>query len=357
MSDVILFLTSPSTPQREQLSLNNLERLKLLGRDIIVLSTSPNISQKYYDLATMVVFDFYKGKISKDVYKKANEYSVPYVKPYGSFFYMFTMPNFTIYTNSHFLSVFRNTKNLIHLAKALHYENFLFVEDDHYFSDQGLNKLNEYFAKLNNESLNAIYFTNIWDINTKTSVIHPHFWFGNCNYFIESIVSKLPENYDEIESQFPTSCDYETFMYNVFYETTHNKHNVYLESIRNRGFESIFGSDTITNQVYSHLNISDDSRITILSYNKPNLYKLLLNFRVFKADGINESPTYVKVFKNDELMTGVKLSLKENVNTIDLNLNLDEQPTIKVTFDDVIVKEFKNLTKDNVIKNGKWDDV
>ena len=77
MHDVILFLTSPSTPEREKLSFNNLERLKLLGKDIIVLSTSPNISEKYYDLAKLVIFDFYNGKIDKNLYKKANEYPIP----------------------------------------------------------------------------------------------------------------------------------------------------------------------------------------------------------------------------------------------------------------------------------------
>lgn len=356
MNDVILFLTSPSTPKREELSLNNLKRLKLLGKDIIVLSTIPNISQEFNDLATLVVYDFYNGKIDKNLYKKANEYAIPYAKPYGSFFYLFTLPTFTIYTNSHFLSVFRNTKNLIHLAHALHYKNFLFVEDDHYFSDQGLNKLNEYFLKINNESLNAIYFTNIWNINTKTNVMHPHFWFGNCEYFIESIVNRLPENRDELESQFPVSCDYETLMYFIFYEYTHNKHNIYMESVRDRGFQSIFGTDTIINQVYSHHNISDDSRITILQHTNPNLYKLILNYRVFLTDGISESTTNVKVFKNNVLIANNDFLLKDNVNTIDLDLNLDEQPSIKVMFNDVVVKEFKNLTKDIIIKNGRWND-
>lgn len=357
MSDVILFLTSPSSPDREQLSLANLERLKLLGKDIIVLSTCPNISQRYYDLATLVVFDFYKGNVNKNLYKKANEYSVPYIKPYGSFFYRFTCPTYTIYTDTHFLSVLRNTKNMIQLAYALNYINFLFIEDDHYFSDQGLSKLNEYFLKLNTESLNAIYFTNVWDINTKTNVIHPHFWFGNCEYFLESIVNKLPETRDDLESNFPLSCDYETCIHDIFYQSTYNKQNVYMESIRNRGFESIFGSDTITNQIYSHLNVSDDSRITLLPYNKPNIYKLILNYRLFKAPGIKDEPTDVKVFKNDELISDVKLSLKENINVIDLFLNLDENLSIKIMYDNKVVKEFKNLTKDKVIKNGRWDDI
>ena len=357
MHDVILFLTSPSTPEREKLSFNNLERLKLLGKDIIVLSTSPNISEKYYDLAKLVIFDFYNGKIDKNLYKKANEYPIPAIRPHGSFFYRFTNPNVTIYTHTHFLSVFRNTKNLIKLAYSLNYKNFLFIEDDHYFSDQGLNKLNEYFSKLETESLNAIYFTNVWNTKIKGCVIHPHFWFGNCDYFFESILDKIPETKDDLESQFPISCDYETFMYYMFYQITHNKQNIYMESVRNRGFESIFGADTIINQIYSHNNISDDSRITILPHKKLNSYSLILNHRLFKFDVINEEPTNVKVLVNESVLYNNNLWLKENFNIIDLELNLDELPIIKVLFNNILIKEFKSLTKDNVAKNGSWDDV
>lgn len=354
MNDVILFLTSPSTPERQEMSLNNLKQLKKLNKDIIVLSTSPNINSEYYDIASLVVFDFFKGKIDKFLYKKSDEYFIPYLKPHGSYFYCFTNPNFKIYTDTNFLSVFRNTKNLIKLAYSLNYKHFFYVEDDHYFSDDGIVKLQEYFTRINDEEINALYFTNIWDTISTTDVIHPHFWFGNSEYFNESILHKLPENHDELESQFPISCDYETFLYNTLYKFTYNKQNVILESIRNRGFESLFGTDSKINQIFSHFNISDDSRINILSYKQPNLYKLILNFRKFD---MHDDFTYIKIFNNDSLICGVKLKLKETINTIDLNLDLSNSPTIKIMFDDKVVKEFKNLTLDNVIKNGKWEDV
>jgi hypothetical protein len=35
MSDVILFLTSPKTKEREQMSLENLRQLSKLGKDIV----------------------------------------------------------------------------------------------------------------------------------------------------------------------------------------------------------------------------------------------------------------------------------------------------------------------------------
>lgn len=354
MNDVILFLTSPSTPERELMSLTNLKQLKKLGNDIIVLSTIPNINPEYYDLATLVVFDFFKGKIFKELYKKANEYSVPFLKPHGAFYYGFNQPKFIIYTDTHFLSVYRNTKNLIKLAYSLNYKNFLYIEDDHYFSDYGLIKLKEYFTRINNEQLNGIYFTNTWDTLSVTDVMHSHFWFGNSAYFNESILNRIPENYDELESQFPMSCDYETFLYTNIYRYVHNKQNILIENIRGRSFEDIFGTETKINQIFSHFNIADDSRINILPYKEPNIYKLILNFKKFN---MTENFTYVKILRNDQLVCGVKLKLKEIISVIDLNLNLDDAPNIKVMFDNNVVKEFKGLTKDNVIKNGKWEDV
>jgi len=354
MNDVILFLTSPRTPERESMSLENLRQLAKLGKDIIVLSTVGNINEEYYKLAKMVVFDFFQAKIDKFFYKKANTYSIPYLKPYGAFYYSSSAPNYLIYTDTHFLSVYRNTKNLIKLAYALNYKNFFYVEDDHYFSDIGLDKINEYFLRIQHNSINALFFTNMWDGLVKSQVTHSYFWFGNSAYFNESILHKFPENYDELESQFPYTCDYETFLYNATYLYVHNKTNVVLESIKEGGFAAIFGSDSKINQIFSHYNISDDSRINILQYKQQNLYKLILNFKKFD---LPDELFHVKVYVNDELLVGVPIRLKESQHVIDLNLKLDDKPNIKIMFNSQVVKEFKSLTKDIVAKNGSWDDL
>jgi hypothetical protein len=81
---------------------------------------------------------------------------------------------------------------------------------------------------------------------------------------------------------------------------------------------------------------------------------LILNFKKFE---ISDNFIYVKVYVNDELLVGVPLKLKEAVNIIDLNLNLENKPNIKIVFNSDVVKEFKELTKDNVSKNGSWDDL
>jgi hypothetical protein len=250
--------------------------------------------------------------------------------------------------------VFRNTKNLIKLAYSLNYKNFFYVEDDHYFSETGLSKLNEYFTMVEKNCLNALYFTNVWEGVPKTTVTHPHFWFGYTTYFNESILHKFPENYDELESQFPYTCDYETFMYYTTYLSVYNKTSVHLESVKDRGFESLFGSDSKINQIFSHHNKSDDSRINILYHKNKNLYKLIMNYQKF--DKLDET-TYVSVFVNDELFIGLNLKLKQSLNILDLNLKLDKQINIKVMFNSEVVKEFKDLTKDSIENNGSWDDV
>jgi hypothetical protein len=81
---------------------------------------------------------------------------------------------------------------------------------------------------------------------------------------------------------------------------------------------------------------------------------LILNFKKFE---ITDDFIYVKVYINDELLVGIPLKLKESLNVIDLNLNLENKPNIKIVFNSDVVKEFKELTKDNVSKNGSWDDL
>ena len=353
MNDVILFLTSPRTKEREQMSLTNLRQLKKLGKDIIVLSTCSNIDPEYYDLATMVVFDFYNGIVSKGYYKKSDSYPIPYIKPTATFYYVVKSPPYKIYTNTHFLSVFGNTKNLIKLAYSLNYKNFLYVEDDHYFSDFGLTKMAEYFSELNNTNTDAIYFENTWDTEfNKCKVIHSYFWLGKSEYFNESILHKLPERIEDLECRFPYSGDYESFLYYVFYSYVHNKNNVKFESVKERGFSFLFGEDSKINQVYSYCNISDDSRLNILYANKPNFYKLILDYKDFYY--MDKEVFNIQVLINDVLHFGTDLRLKQTFNAFDLQLDLTKPTTIKVIYDSEIVKEFKNITHDDVLKNGVW---
>lgn len=352
MNDVILYLTSPSTQERENMSLTNLRQLKKLGKDIIVLSTSKNISLEYYELANMVIIDSYNGTIYKDYYKKSDSYPQPYVKATATFYYGRTIPYYKVYANTHFLSLYRNTKNLIKLAYSLNYENFLFVEDDHYFSDTGLNKLLGYFDDVNINKRDALYFSNTWDnFYNRSSVIHSYFWFGNSSYFNESILHKFPENNEELDCNHPYTGDYESFLYNVMYKTTHNKNNIKFESVKEGGFKSIFGEDSKINQVYSYMNISDVARINMLYDNTSNYYKLILNYTEF--DDLNDK-TNLQVFIDGILYFGINLVLKGQINIIDLQLNLEKPINMKVLFDSKLIKEFEDLTKEEVIKNGVW---
>ena len=354
MSDVILFLTSPKTKEREQMSLENLRQLSKLGKDIIILSTVPNINEEFFKLSKLVIFDFYNGMIDKGVYKKAKEYPIPYGGSYGSFFYCFycsNHPTYLIYTHTHFLSVFRNTKNLIKIALAFQYENFFYVEDDHYFSDDGINKLSEYFIRMNNENLNAIYFGNTWEGICTSSVIHSYFWFGNCMYFNESILDRIPETQEELESTHPDSIDYETFLYYVFYLQTHNKQNVYFENIKNHGFSAVFGKDTKLNIIYSHDSIISDSRSTLLYEQTSDRLVLFINLENLKVD---EDYITLEIHRNNTLFFWGKLSKSLKFYALNVDLKLNEKPDIRITFNSKLTKEYKSLTENDVRKNGQW---
>jgi len=351
MSEVILFLTSPKTKEREQMSLKNLRQLTKLGKDIIVLSTAGNINEEFFKLSKLVVFDFYDGKINKFVYKKSREYPVPCGGAFGSFFYSCSNPPYVIYTDTHFLSVFRNTKNLIKLALSLKYSNFFYVEDDHYFSDTGINKLSEYFTKMNAENLNAIYFGNTWTGMCTNPVIHSYFWFGNTLYFNESILDRIPETQEELESTYPDSIDYETYLYEVFYLNTYNISNIYFEDVKNGGFATIFGSDTNLNQIYSHNSIIDNSRSIFMFEKTTNILSFFINLQNLKFD---KDHIILEIHRNDILIFWGKLSTSHLFYALDFDLKLSEKPNIRITFNSILTKEYKSMSEDDVRKNGWW---
>lgn len=346
MNDVILYLTSPSNKIREENSLKNLKQLHKLNKDIIVLSTHKIYNPEFYNLAKLVVYDFYNVPFDKKFYKKALEYPTPYQSPYGSFYYIYSNYTYIIYVQSHFSSLCRNTKILIQLAKSFDYKNFFYVEDDHYFSDDGLKKIEEYFINLNNNELNAIYFSNVWD---NMNIIQSYFWFGNVSYFNESIISKMPSCYEDVSSQFPYTCSYESLLYYIFYETTFNKNKIQFEDVGKNSLISLFGTDSKLNQYYSYCNITDDSRISIV-YNKqingPTLLFFLNDLKMEKDINVIEIKSNNKTFHTFEY------HVKNPFYVYWLNININQTPDLQIYMNGKFLKEFINLNMETVKNNG-----
>lgn len=290
MKSVILFLTSAISLDRTELSLSNLKQLSKLNKDIIILTTNSHIDKRFYSYAKCVIIDENKNTFSRNLYRKMDTYAQ---SAYTAKSVLSTEVinncglQIKLYLETNYLNVFKNTKNLIRYAIAQDYDNFLYVEDDHYFSDEGIKMLGNYFDELNH--MNAIYFGNYWTHN----VLRSHFWFGNCRYFEESIVDNFPECMDDIDNKYPYFALYELFLYNVMYEWVYNKDRVKIVSFDENPFEKQFGPDSKLNQVDYVKDILNDINTTII-YNEitqtPNLHinfrdtqldNLIVNFRVY----------------------------------------------------------------------------
>ena len=204
---------------------------------------------------------------------------------------------------------------------------------------------------MNNENLNAIYFSNVWQGICTCAVIHSYFWFGNTIYFNESILDRIPETQEELESTHPDSIDYETYLYNVLYSNTHNKSNVYFEEVSNNRFLSIFGDGTNLNQIYSHNNIISDSRSTFMFEKTTNILSFFINLQNLKFD---KDYITLEIHRNDILIFWGKLSTKHQFYALDFDLKLSEKPNIRITFNSTLTKEYKSMSEDDVRKNGWW---
>ena len=340
MKDVILFLTSPSTEEKKQSALTNLRQLKKLNKDIIILSTNHITDLEFHNIAKYIIIDENKNVISKKTYHKLVGYPTPYRSAKAVFHYSINNNcglNIIVYQDTNYLNVYKNTKNIISFAIALKYENFLFVEDDHYFSDTGLDRINKYFQDI--KSLNAIYFTNKW----QHEIIRSHFWFGNCKYFQESILNKFPESIDDVDYNHPYFCFYEMFLYTQMYNDVHNKSNIVFESLDNNPFNKLFGSDSQLNQ-----HNKDDHQNSDISCN------ILYNLK-------NNKPTFFFVNRSSKKTNMSVIVYKDGVVVLERLLKIDNDELIiepisidgeiKVEVDGYIIKTF-NLNHDNILFNG-----
>jgi len=340
MKDVILFLTSPSTEEKKQLSLTNLRQLNKLNKDIIILSTNHITDKEFHDIAKYIIVDENKNVISKKTYHKLMGYNQPYNSAKSVFHYSIDNNlglNIVVYQDTNYLNVYKNTKNIISFASALQYENFFYVEDDHYFSNIGIDRINKYFKDI--KSLNAIYFTNKW----YQEVIRSHFWFGNCKYFQESILDKFPECTYDMDYNYPYFSYYELFLHTQMYVNVHNKNNITLESFDKTPFNVLFGNDSKLNQ-----RDTDEYQNSEISCN------ILYNFKnnqptfFFINKSVTKSNTLVEVYKNNTMIFERLLKI-ENDSWIIEPISIDGE--IKVEVNGHLIKTF-NLNHDDILLNG-----
>lgn len=333
--NVVLFLTSPSSLKRIELSLNNFKQLEKLGYDIITLSTCDFLPDYICDKSKFIIYDY-----TTHVCENKEYYN--YFKKTG-FGYFFLLNNnlhrIFSFHKTHFPSLLRNTRSLVHLAKSFDYEKYFYVEDDHFFHDDDLIKIKNYFDELDNKDLIIYSF----DRNGREGdiVYCTYFHFGKC-VSMNSLIKNFAYNaYDYIHSN--------PDIYLQFYEYTFkklitlNKPQDFKILEINKPVSSIFSKSKI-NINYSYLNVDDDVRCN------------------FFYDTFQKKPIFYYHTVGFKNVTNIKIYVDKNLNqNFDLQpdswyaLHIDENLINKthVILNNCVKKSFEKLNVKDVIYNGE----
>lgn len=280
--NVILFLTNPDSVCRSKMCLKNFKQLLKLGYDIISLSVTDFLPQYIVDNSKYLIYDYTSHKCDKKFYYEC------YKNLNNNADFMYDINDHhkvILYHTTHFPSILRNYRSLITYAKSLGYDNYFYIEDDHYIDDRDLVLVRDYFLKLSQYDFIAFNFTN------ELPVYCTYFNFGKLDFMLH-IAKNFAYSEHEYKSKDPSI--YGTFFENVF--TTliqiYKSHgSVILKESRG---EDIFVNSSI-NQVYSYRNLIYDGRCNFIS-------EVVNNKTVFYYSGISlKEAVDLKIYINDSL--------------------------------------------------------
>lgn len=336
---VVLYLTSPSTWARRDMSLNNFKQLQKLGYDIITLTTNDFLSPYIYEHSKVVIHDYTEQVCeSKDYYNYFKRTDL-----YGYFTWKRTDSHLSrFFSNTNFPSVLRNIKTLIQFANSMGYDEYFYCEDDHYFHDDDLNKLNIYYNQLDKNDL-LVFTFNFCPDDDISRIYCSYFHFGQVKKMI-NITKEFAYNSREFINRDP---DIYMYAFETFFKNLILKHKpadfVISEVFTDDGFTSIFKNSKI-NMVFSYTRLDDPMRCNFV-------YDTRTNTKPFYYDssGLLE-PTNLKLYINDVLNYESTLHPGRWVSypIPDELIN-----NTVVVINDKVVKSFKNLNINNIIYNGQ----
>ena len=279
--NVILFLTSPDSLDRIEMVLNNFKQLEKLGYDIITLTTSDLLPKYIYEKSITVIHDYNIHRCTKKDY-----YEFKKETHHGYFYNHRTNNGWSIhlFTDTNFPSVLRNLKTMIHVANAMNYEKYFYVEDDHYFDERDFQKIHDYFSKLDNFDLLLFTYKRYGnEPENKEMVTCSYFHFGR-----PSSMVKVSQNFVYTAKDFISKNKY---LYLQFYEYmfgTVIRENIYEgfklheESFMEIGVSLAFPHSKI-NMVYSHRRKDSQTRTALLLRKNTNEY-----FHFYSADELDK---------------------------------------------------------------------
>ncbi len=327
--NVILFLANPDSITRSKMGLKNFKQLLKLGFDIVTLSVTDLLTEYIIKHSKSVIYDYTHHKGDKKFY-------YDYYKASGGLGDYISDTNdhhrVIFYHTTHFPSILRNYRSLITFVKNGGYQNYLYIEDDHYIDDLDLVLIKEYFEKLNDYDLITFNFTN------EQPVYCTYFNFGKVDVMFE--ISKNFA-YTEYEYKNTDASLYGHFFERVFTDLILKYKSDTCKILKENRGEDIFTHSSL-NQVYSYRNLIYDGRCNFI-YDVLNKKPVFYYSGVFLKDPIDlKIFVYKNVYAHTTIYPGCWYFLHIDANLID-------HTTIVVN--DKLVKTFDS--SQNVMYNGE----
>lgn len=317
--------------------LENFKQLEKLGCDIITLTTSDALPEYIYEKSKMVIHDY-----SEHVCHKKYYYDYYKQTGFGYFFWTANPSHKAVFfQTSHFPSLLRNTRTLIEFSKSLNYDNYFFIEDDHYIDDKDFDVVHRNFKLLDENDLIVYSFDRYAGMGGGEHVYCSYLHFGRCDS-MQKIVNKFAYTSDSFVNSNP-------YIYLQFYECMFRElisQNTY-ENFKVHIIEELISNqfkNSKLNMVYSYNNVDDDCRCSIIR-------DIINNKCVFYYDAcVLSKEMNLKVIVNKHIISEQTIypGTWFFVEISDVDVDKTE-----IVIDNKIVKSFKQLNLQDVIYNGE----
>lgn len=205
-STLVVIDNCVSTPRTDQILINQIEKFKDLGFDVLLISKIV-ASKKVQEITD---FFLYSGKMHNfgENYDKIEESYI-----HNSVFLnenlVFTLKNNSSNVNKYKLSSMVNLHTACELAKSLGYLNILRVEFDDFFGKNSLKWIKNSAIHLENSQEKCLVFFNNYDDERglEKNDIYFHLQFWNVDYFLEIIpkISKSEDYINFLQNKFSSS--------------------------------------------------------------------------------------------------------------------------------------------------------
>jgi len=284
--NVILFLTSPSSINRSKMCFDNFKQLLNLGYDIITLSTTDLLPSYIVEKSTQLIYDYTSHKCDKKFYFDCHKASG------GGYFMYDNNSNHTVmlYSDTQFPSVLRNYRSLVSYAKCLGYDNYFYIEDDHFIHELDFQIIRNYIDQLSEYDL--INFSMEKILTAEKPQWLTWFNFGKVNTMFDILKNVAYTEYEYKNDDIN--------IYGHFFETVFTKLIIKYKSENCKILEEttnihdIFKHSSI-NQIYSYRNLLDDARCNFI-YDTKNSKPVFYYSSVLLSEPVN-----VKVYIHDIL--------------------------------------------------------